>query len=60
MRCLKFKYKLDFRHLLCFLEVEMLKSKLDEFLAEMPVISAVQENDWKDAVESPAKELWYI
>lgn len=38
----------------------MLKSKLDEFLAEMPIIAAVQENAWKDALESPAKVIFCL
>ncbi|MBQ5911329.1 MAG: glycerol-3-phosphate responsive antiterminator [Clostridia bacterium] len=33
----------------------MLKAKLEEYLAETPVIAAATANNWQDAIESPAK-----
>ena len=37
-----------------------MKTKLNEFLDQMPVIAAVQENGWKDAIESPAKVIFSL
>ena len=57
MRCLS---KIKLKHLSIFLEESILKTKLNEFLDQMPVIAAVQENGWKDAIESPAKVIFSL
>lgn len=38
----------------------MLKTKLNEYLAETPVIAAVQENGWQEAIKSPAKVVFCL
>lgn len=38
----------------------MFKTKLDEYLADTPVIAAVQETAWKDAINSPARVIFCL
>ena len=38
----------------------MVKAKLDEYLGDTPVIAAVQENAWKEAMNSPARVIFCL
>ena len=38
----------------------MLKTKLDEYLTGTPVIAAVQESGWQEAIQSPAKVIFCL
>ncbi len=38
----------------------MSKVKLDEYLADTPIIAAIQENAWKEAINSPVKVIFCL